>query len=332
MRLKHLFFLLPLMLALSVAQAQKTKPAVDSLAYYDDLFNELETFLDSITAPRSFATISLGLSNGFFNYQNGSNISSNNQLVYSPSLGYYHKSGFGISATGSAMAEGFKKFNLYQVAASASYDYMQNSNFITGAAYTQFFTKDSLDFYTSPLTSEASAYFLYRNSWLKPSIAVNYAWGSRTHVEERNEKIKLLRGKPLNSTTIIETTENVSDFSVAASVKHDFYWLNVLLAKDYFRFSPQLTLLSGTQRFGFNQTSNANYFNSKSGITILQNTEQMSLSEKSNFKPLSLSARLRGEFSTGIFFIQPQILLDYYFPAEEKNFTTGFAVTTGIIL
>lgn len=329
---KRLFFLLPFLLIFQLSHAQKTKPAADSLAYYDDLFNELESFLDSITAPRSFATISVGVSNGFFNYQSQAAIQSTRKLVYNPTLGYYHKSGFGVSATGSAIAEGFKNINLYQVAATASYDYMRNNNFLTGTSYTQFFTKEALDFYTSPLTKEASVYFLYRDSWLKPSIAVNYAWGSQTHVEEREEKIKLLRGKPLNSTTIIETTENVSDLSVAASVKHDFYWLNVLLKSDYFRFSPQLTLISGTQRFGFNQTSNSNIYNSKSGITILQNTEQMSLSESSTFKPLSLSARLRGEFSTGIFFIQPQILLDYYFPAEEKNFTTGFAITTGIIL
>ena len=136
----------------------------------------------------------------------------------------------------------------------------------------------------------------------------------------------------VNSTTIIETTENVSDLSVALSVKHDFYWLNVLLDKDYFRFSPQISLISGTQRFGFNQVSNANYFNSKSGLSVLQNTEELNLSESSKFKPLSLSARLRTEFSTGKFFFQPQILLDYYFPAEEKNFTTGFAITTGFIL
>ena len=213
-----------------------------------------------------------------------SSIKSSNKLVYTPSLGYYHKSGFGIGATGSAIADGFKNINLYQVAATASYDYMQSSQFLTGVAYTQFFTKDSIDFYTSPLTSEASGYFLYRNSWLKPSIAVNYAWGSKTHVEERQEKIKLLRGKPLNSTTIIETTENVSDFSLALSVKHDFYWLNVLLDKDYFRFSPQLSLISGTQRFGFNQASNANYFNSKSGISVLQNTEELNLSENSAFQ------------------------------------------------
>lgn len=332
MRQKHFVFLLSFVLLSYLSNAQKTKPAVDSLAYYDDLFNELESFLDSITAPRSFANISLGINNGYFNYQSQSSIESSSKLVYTPSLGYYHKSGFGIGATGSAIADGFKNINLFQIAATASYDYMQSSQFLTGVAYTQFFTKDSLDFYTSPLTSEASGYFLYRNSWLKPSIAVNYAWGSRTHVEERQEKIKLLRGKPLNSTTIIETTENVSDLSVALSVKHDFYWLNVLLDKDYFRFSPQISLISGTQRFGFNQVSNANYFNSKSGISVLQNTEELNLSESSKFKPLSLSARLRTEFSTGKFFFQPQILLDYYFPAEEKNFTTGFAITTGFIL
>ena len=223
MRIKPLFFLLAFGCSSFMASAQnKTKPAVDSFAYYDDLFNELESFIDSITAPRSFATVSVGVGNGYFNYLSGdAALNNTTELIYTPSAGYYHKNGLGISATGLALFEA-KKFNLYQVAASASYDYLKQRNFITGVAFTHFFTKDSLDFYTSPLTNEVNAYFTYRNWGIKPSVAVNYGWGSRTNVEEREEKIKLLRGKPLNSTTIIETTESISDLSVAASVKRDF--------------------------------------------------------------------------------------------------------------
>ena len=330
---KRLFFLLMVCGTSLFAVAQnKNKPVVDSFAYYSELFDELETFIDSITAPRSFATISLGVGNGYFNYQSGSSSFKNSkELIFTPSVGYYHKHGLGVGITGNGLFEA-KDFNLYQVAATASYDYMKNRTFMTGVAYTHFFTKDSLQFYTSPLTNEAYAYFTYRDWWIKPAVAVSYGWGSRTNVEERQEKIKLLRGKPLNSTTIIETTESISDLSVTASVKRDFYWLNVLFDKDHFRFSPQLTFLSGTQRFGLNQTSNYNFQHAKSGASLFQNTEQLTLSDESKFKPLSLSAQLRGEFSKGKFFVQPQLAFDYYFPAKEKNFSTAFAINTGLIL
>ncbi|MGV3657126.1 MAG: hypothetical protein ACO1NX_04200, partial [Chitinophagaceae bacterium] len=314
--------------AFSATAQNKKGQAVDSFAYYDDLFNELELFIDSITAPRSFATINVGAGNGFFNYQSASaSLNNTRKIIITPSAGYYHKNGLGISLTGNGVFEQ-KDFNLYQVAASASYDYLQNRNFMTGVAYTHFFTKDSLQFYTSPLSNEAFAYFTYRQGWMKPSVAIGYGWGSRTNVEEREEKIKLLRGKPLNSTTIIETTESISDLSVAASVKRDFYWLNVLFDKDHFRFSPQLTLLSGTQKFGLNQTSNYNFFNKKSGTSLFQNTEQVNLADESKFRPLSLSAQLRGEFSKGNFFVQPQLIFDYYFPAEQHNISTAFAINT----
>lgn len=334
MRKKHLFFLFLFCCnaLLVTAQNKKSQP-VDSFAYYNDLFDELESFIDSITAPRSFATISVGATTGYFNYltESATALDNQNNFVFTPSIGYYHKGGLGISAIGSALYQE-KQFNLYQIAAMASYDYLQNRNFMTGVAYTHFFTKDSLQFYTSPLSNEAFVYFTYRQSFVQPTVAVSYGWGSRTNIEEREEKIKLLRGKPLNSTTIIETTESVSDLSVATSIKHDFYWLNILFDQDYVRFSPQLTLLSGTQKFGMNQTSNYNYFNSKSGASLFQNTEQMNLTDESKFKPLSLSARMRGEWSKGKFFIQPQVIFDYYFPAEQKNFTTAFAINTGLIL
>lgn len=335
MHKKHLFFLLMLCAPalFTAAQEKKKEAAADSLAYYEDLFGALESFIDSITAPKSFFTASIGSGNGYLHYQsqNSSTLSNRRQIVYTPSLGYYHKSGPGISVTGSALYED-KIVNLYQVAATVSYDYLQNQNFMTGVAYSHFFTKEDLPFYTSPLTNEANAYFSYRKGFIKPSMGVSYGWGSRTQVEEREEKIKLLRGKPLNSNTRIETTESISDLTVTASVKHDFFWLNVLLDKDHVRFTPQIAFLSGTQMFGLNQTSNYNFINTKSGVSLFQNTKQMNLSDESKFKPLSLSARLRGEYTKGIFFIQPQLMFDYYFPAPEKNFSTAFAITTGIIL
>ncbi len=306
--------------------------AIDSFAYYDELFNELEAFLDSILQPRSFAILNVGISNGFFTYQSRSaSLESRKQFVYAPAAGYYHKYGLGIHVGTSVLKEG-GHFNLYQATATASYDYMQNRSYITGVSYTRFFTKDSLAFYTSPLSNELYAYFSYRKGWLRPAIAASYGWGSRTSVEERKEKIKLLRGKPLNSSTTIETTESVSDFTVTASVKHDFYWLNVVSEKDYIRVTPQLALMGGTQKFGLNQTNTYNVLNSKSGTYLFNSTENIDLSEGSRFQPLALSARIRSEFSKGKFFIQPQLMLDYYFPAKEKNLSAAFAINTGVML
>ena len=40
---------------------------------------------------------------------------------------------------------------------------------------------------------------------------------------------------------------------------------------------------------------------------------------------------LKTEYSKGKFFIQPQVLFDYYFPAKEGNFSTAFLLNAGVI-
>ncbi len=169
-------------------------------------------------------------------------------------------------------------------------------------------------------------------------LSASYGWGSRTEVEEREFLIQKLHkkkntpiGEPTTGSTQTISTENVSDFTVTSSVKHDFYWLNVLLDKDYFRLTPQISFVSGTQRFGFNQTTNSYVGNKKSAVNVLYNSENVQLDDKKKFRPLSLAAFLKSEFSFGKFFLQPQVMFDYYLPTESNNLTTTFNVNTGFI-
>jgi hypothetical protein len=188
-----------------------------------------------------------------------------------------------------------------------------------------------LDFYTSPLKNELYGYFTYRKLWFKPSIAASYGWGSTESYEEREEyiKIKRLRG---TGYTRINTKESVKDLNVVVSIRHDFYWLDVLSKKDFFRLTPQVSFTSGTQSFGFNQTSTSTY--NSLGIVRKnewQNSENTQLDDRLNFQPLSLAAMIKSEFSIGKFFVQPLFLVNYYFPAPEKNLSTAFTVNTGLI-
>ena len=331
---KNVFVLLFVLNTFTIAQAQtKNNQPIDSLVYYDELFNELESFIDSITAPRSFALINLGISNGYLNYasKTSTQITSRNQMIFTPSIGYFHKNGLGISASASVINDS-GSLNFYQLATTASYDYLKTPSSLFGFSYTHYFTKDSLSFYTSPLNNALFAYFSYKRSWLKPTISASYEWGSRTNYTEREDYIKLLRLRTIGNTIITTTEESISDFSVTASVKHDFYWLDVLSKRDFIRLTPQLLLISGTQKYGFNQTNNTYISSRKTGADILYNSENTQLSSKTKFQPLYLSARIRTEFSKGKFFIQPQLMFDYYFPAQKEKLATTFALNTGIIL
>ena len=117
---KKLFFLVISLMTLSALQAQKTK-TVDSLAYYDDLFNELDAFIDSITAPRTMVLVNIGVGGNFLNYQSGSDIGldSRRKIVMAPSVGYYHKNGLGITGSSTIVHDG-TRMNPYQFLVSGS--------------------------------------------------------------------------------------------------------------------------------------------------------------------------------------------------------------------
>ncbi len=335
-------FILCLLLLLKTSAQQPVKDTtrphskddlslIDTTLDYSELFQDFDAFMDSILSPHSYFLFSVSANKGYYNFEDKSNfdITTSKKLTLSPLLGYYNKSGWGLTGTGYILSNGSAR-TWYQTALSASYDYLQNKDFATGASYTRFFTKDSLDFYTTPLQNEVYAYFAYRKWWLRPMVALSYGWGGRNDYQEREALIQDLRLRR-RGFTYINTRETISDFSVLLSVRHDFYWLDVLKYKDHIRFTPQLSFTSGTQKFGFNQSSSTYATSIRTGNNVLYNADNVSLDDELKFQPLSLTLFLRAEYALGKFFVQPQLALDYYFPATDKHFNSLFAITAGLI-
>lgn len=305
----------------------------DTSLDYDLLLRDLDTFLDSLLAPRSYYIANLSLGKGYFNFERKTTafLETSKKLTYLPSLGYYDKSGFGFTATG-YMVHDDVHMNLYQFSVSPSYDYLANKKLATGISYVRYFTKDSLPFYTSPLENELYAYFTWRKFWVKPSIQVSYGWGTKMEYRQREEQITSLRLR-LRGYTFVNTTESISDFSLTGSLRKDFYWLDVFTYNDYIRFTPQASINFGTQKFGFNQSSQTYaQLLRTTGTTanVLYSTENIYLDDNIKFQPLSWSLFLKAEYSVGKFFIQPQFILDYYYPATSDNFSTLFNVNLGL--
>ncbi|HKC34864.1 MAG TPA: hypothetical protein VKB95_02345, partial [Chitinophagaceae bacterium] len=274
---------------------------------------------------------SVAIGRGYFNYTSKSTalIETRKNFTYIPTLGFFHKDGLSLTATGNIVNNN-SKLNLYQIAVSPGYDYLENRDLATGFTYTRFFTKDTLSFYTTPLQNELYGYFTYRKWWIRPTVALSYGWGSRTDYMEREELIQDLRLRR-SGVTRINSKESISDFSVITSLRHDFYWLSVFSYKDHFRLTPQLSFISGTQKFGFNQSANTYATILRTGTNVLYNSENVYLDDQLDFQPLSLTMFLRGEYSIGKFFIQPQLVFDYYFPTDQSNFSTLFSFNVGMI-
>lgn len=312
------------------AQKEKYPPSIDTtFTNYDELFSELDALIDSLMAPRSYTIFNIGIGSGFFTYdsKSGNTTLTRRRLTYSPAVGYYDKSGLGIGVGTSIVNDG-SGMNPYQFSATGSYDFQRNKSFITGVSLSHYFTKKSLPFYTSPLQNEAYGYFTYRRPWFKPSVGLSYGWGSRNDFKEQEEKIQNIQ-LAQNGFTRINTKESIIDFNLTTSVRHDFYFLNALCKNDYVRITPQISFVSGTQQFGFNQTSSTYATVRRTGRNVLYRTENIALDNHLYFQPISLTTSLKTEYSIGKFFLQPQILFDYYFPATENNFTTAFQISTG---
>ncbi|MBL7737691.1 MAG: hypothetical protein JNK14_00605 [Chitinophagaceae bacterium] len=348
--IKRYLILTCLVLTIFLASAQNTEQdstavlpdtdlAIDTSIDYDELFSEMELFLDSILAPRSFFLANLSFNNGYFySFNRTTNrIEMRESYIMSPGLGYYSKSGLGLTISGNAVNDG-QQLNLYQMSISPSFDYLKNRKLAAGISYMRYITKESLPFYISPLQNEIYGYFVWRKSWLQPGINVNYGWGNKTEYRKREILYRKLVANAVARGTIrvidtvsvlITNKQSIVDFTTAASLRHDFYWLNIFSDKDHIRVSPMLSLNAGTQRFGYNQTTGT--YTGVTRATLAYNTGTKSISMVEKFKLLSLSMYLRTEYSIGKFFIQPQVIVDYYFPANDDNLTTMFSLNTGFM-
>jgi hypothetical protein len=305
--------------------------AIDTSLDYDDLLDDFMSFIDSLLAPRSYLLFNVSGTASYFNYKATANsITTKRQLVISPTIGYYDKSGPGITFSANHTDYGQKR-KWYQFSLTPSFDFIKNINRIGGFSYTRYFTRKSLPFYTTPLQNELNGYYIWRKPWLQTGLAVSYGWGSKKDVEERKEVIRRLlfrRGIIVNGTT---TEESIRDFSIVASFRHSFYWISVLSKKDYFKFTPLLTIAAGTQKYGFNQTTSTYAVTARNNYVKLFNSGNVNLDDQIKFQALSATFYLRPEYNIGKFFIQPQLIFDYYFPAPDKRLSTFFSLNTGFM-
>lgn len=315
----------------SIAPKDKDLELIDTTLNYDELFQDFDAFMDSILSPHSYLLFSISAGKGYYNFESKTNydVTTSKKLTYSPTIGYYHKSGLGLTATGYIVDDG-TNMNFFQTGITPSFDYLKNKRIAAGISFTRFFTKDSLSFYTTPIQNELYAYFTYRKWWVRPTLALSYGWGSRTEYEERETIIQDLRLRR-RGFTYINTKETISDLSVMASVRHDFYWLDVFTYRDHIRFTPQISFTSGTQKFGFNQSSTTYVPLVRNTSNVLSNTDNFYLDDELKFQPLSLTLYLRAEYSLGKFFIQPQFAVDYFFHASSRHFNTIFSVNAGFM-
>jgi hypothetical protein len=288
---------------------------------------EFDAFLDSLTRPKSFFTLSTTAGNGLLAFQDKETLeySINRKIIMSSQLEYFHKSGLGISMRSNMLPEK-GRLNVYQFAITPSYDFFRSRNFSAGLAYSRYFTKDSLSFYSTPIQNELFAYAQYKSWWLKPGLALSYGWGSRTEYESLQTGLNLKRARYAREKgeVYIENNESVKDLSMMLSVRHDFEWGKIFTGSDMIRFTPLLLLSASTQTFGFNTS-----FSSDATMTsnrFLSFSQKTTAVNRFDIQAASLVIRL--DYMIGKFYFQPQVFSDYYLHTSTGHRLNHFVSAT----
>lgn len=196
---------------------------------------EVERQLDSLLNAQRKSEIVAALSYGN-NPAYGNKVANFEQPLVmkpflSPSLTWYHKSGFFAGANAYYLFN-TEKNHWFEWDLTAGYDYTKNKNFQTGISYTRYIFTDSTDVPTTPIKNELYAYFYYRKWWLQPGISLDYGWGK-------------------HSTSGLRSRETLqgSDFNVITTVRHSFIFDGLLCSRDALLLLPSMSLTLGTANY-----------------------------------------------------------------------------------
>jgi hypothetical protein len=284
----------------------------------------LLALLDSLDEkPSSYVDFSIGIGNGSFSVNNNSVNASQaqvNKLYYTPSIGYHHKSGFGISLTPYFTTDN-GNFKTYQTAITPSYDYL-SSKVSTGISFTKFVADTKSYTSNSTYQNDLYAYVKYRKSYIQPILSLGYSTGK---FNERAffDSITILNRR----IAIFDSTKNeIKDFSVSIGIEHIFNFDAVFTKKGSFTFTPQIVLNAGSEKFKSVITNNR----AVTRATRTNRVKSLTQNANSSFAFQSLALSLGADYYIGNFVISPNFYIDYYLPPTSgKRLSNVFSFSVG---
>lgn len=316
--------------------AQKSK--IDSLfakgdttAVMDSLMNGFDAFLDSALQVKSFFLLSAGVGNRTFSIKNNSlntQESQTDRLSFTPAIGYYHKSGLGISVTG-FVSTLHNKLDFYQYAITPSYDYI-SEKISAGISYTRYMGKDTAILNTSPYQNDLYGYFNIHHKTWQYGIAAGYATGSFS--DKLSYKDSLLRFSTVLQRyqwiyyqKMVNSTNKIKDLSLSISVRKDFEWNRLFSKSDNLMLTFSSYIVGGASRI--KSSTNINFKTEKITLARFRRSYQNIDGNDFQVQSAALSASLYYTF--GKFSLMPVWFMDYYFPDSDKKLNQVFSLALG---
>lgn len=313
--------------AVSFVYGQTDSLSREDKRLLDSMFNNDEFIKLMMEKEKSFVDISAGIGNRIFslkNYSLSAGQALTNKLFYTPSVGYFHKSGFALSLTGFVTSdEGSLK--MYQYAITPSYGY-SNKKFDAVVSYTRYIEGASTGFSVNPFKNDLYANAVYKKTWIEPGLAAGFSFGKQT--EYYDTAFWLLNRVVHIRDTI---TTRLSGLTLTLSASHKWKFWELISKKDGLKLQPTLMLNGGSQKVTTVHSNRLiNRFPRVSNYFKRIDCDSCA-SQRFTIQSLAFLAQLT--YYYGKFYLQPQFYLDYYLPAtDEKRLTTLFSITAGVSL
>lgn len=337
MHIKNFMPVLFLLLSFNgLGQVRSDKAILDSLRKNDDLLKLFESWIK----PSSYLQVSVGVENKLFGSRNNvlNELQIGNKLIFTTSATYFHKSGFGISATGYLLNE---KGNtgFYQYSISPSYEYLEGKNFGATVSYTRYLIPNNYNVAASPIQNDFYAAALLKKPWIRPGLAVDYSTGDYHEIIHIDTTLKRQ-----NHNVVIQFTDTIhthlKSYAVTAFGEHSIQTYGIFSDRDAINLTLQL--LANFDYNNYDVTHNSTSFeyntfskvrrkriqksnkgnNTNTDNTTTNTTTDKATLDNSTFMAESIGFNLNANYLIGKFNIEPSIYLDYYLPATtSKRFT-----------
>lgn len=226
----------------------------------------------------------------------------NNTVIYAPSVSYMNKSGLSLGLQAYYLNDGITGLGISQYSITPGFELKGNKDVEFSVAFAHYIVSDVYSAYASPIQNDFYTSLMYKKSWLRPGIAIDYSAGTYREVQ---------RDRNLYDSTI----NKLKSFSFIASVSHEFNLGKALGISDDFIFTPALMLNTGNSSTAIQHKTNtvnrASVFSRRKGkLTKFENT---------GFQPESVGLSLDLNYTLGNFTFAPEAYFDYTLPKTDAN-------------
>ncbi len=328
--MQKIFLLLAAIFATSFVYGQTDSLTREERLALDSMFKNDEFIKMMQEKKKSYFDVNIGMGNGTFSLKNNalnSGQSVTNKIYYSPSVGYYHESGFALTLSG-FIAVDSGKIKMYQYAINPSYTY-DKKNINAGISYTRFIEGSSANFDISPFKNDFYGSFTYKKPWIEPGLAIGYSFGKQ--IEYYDTSFWFVPPQPLQPRIVHirdTITTKLSGLSLSLSATHKWIFYKLINKKDVIELQPSFLLNAGSQQWNISHSNSLN--NRRPIVQNYLKARYGDGSASSSFNLQSLAFSAEATYYYRKFYLLPQFYLDYYLPSTtESRVTALFSVVTG---